>query len=330
MTKRDKPAVREHHRILQVKKQVAPELRRYPNVTGIGVGYKEIKGKRTGVVGIRVYVRKKLPANALAPEERLPKTIRGIPVDVIEAEFHTHQDPTNPADHRLRFDPLLGGISVGNLALGGSGTLGCSVFGNDIGEDLILSNWHVLCGSVNCAAGEIIIQPGTGGGDLGTPADVVATLYRWALADEVDAAVARLTGDRFLLKRQFGLGTVDQTVAPTLGMTVHKSGRTTGVTTATVTDVSADVTVTGYPMGDRTFRNQLVIENGNQVSRPGDSGSIWVDDQARAVGLNFAGSRDGKRGNANPIFSVLAALDINPKIGVTMHDFVAITSKLLF
>ena len=317
-----------HRKALEVKRSAVNELKAYPNVTGVGVGYKEIKGRRTRSVAIRVYVRKKLPLSALARDERLPKSIRGVPVDVIQAEFRAHQDPSNPADHRLRFDPLQGGISVGSLLLGGSGTLGCSVYGNDIQEDLILSNWHVLCGRPDCTAQDPIIQPGTGGGDLGTPSDVVATLLRWALTDEVDAAVARLTGDRFLLKQQCGLGSITAAVPPTLGMTVHKSGRTTGVTTGTITDVSADISV-DYEDATRSFVNQLAIQNGDQVSRPGDSGSIWVDDEGNAVGLNFAGTSDGKLGNANPILSVLAALDLDLRVGVTMHDFVALTAKLL-
>lgn len=317
-------------RALEVKRAVAEDLRSYPNVTGVGVGFKEVGGRRTRTVAIRVYVRKKVPLAELARADRLPKTVRGVPVDVIEADFEIHQDPANPADHRLRFDPLLGGISVGSVPTGGSGTLGCSVYGNDIGEDLILSNWHVLCGRVNCATTDAIIQPGTGGGDPGTLADQVATLFRSALTNEVDAAVARLTGDRFLLKQQFGLGSITRSAPPALGMTVRKSGRTTGVTTATITDVSADISVRGYPGGTRAFRNQLVIENGNQVSLPGDSGSVWVDTGGNAIGLNFAGSGDGKRGNANPIASVLAALDVSLNVGVTMQEFVALNAMLLF
>lgn len=322
--KRD-PALKKAH---SIKKEYEEELRSKANVTGVGVGYKVVAGKITDQLAVRVYVSKKLPVKSLDAGDVLPKIIDGVPVDVIEADFIVHQDPSIPADHRLRFNPLLGGISVGNLSLGGSGTLGVSVFDNVLAEDMILSNWHVLCGSFTCSQGEIIIQPGQGGGDTGGAGDVVATLYRSALTDEVDGAIARLTGDRFLLKEVFGRGFVSEITTPVLGMRVRKSGRTTGLTSGMITDESANITIRGYPNGDRNFRNQIIIENGSQVSRPGDSGSIWLDDSNRAVGLNFAGS--GNRGVANPMTAVVAALNINLKFGITMHDFVAITNNILF
>ena len=320
-----KPELKQAH---DVKKEFEAELKNKANVTGVGVGYKIINGKRTNQVCVRVYVSKKLPKASLDPGDVVPATINDVPLDVIEARFEVHQDPSVPADHRLHFNPLLGGISVGNFALGGSGTLGMSVFDNVLAEDMILSNWHVLCGSFMCTPGESIIQPGQGGGDTGGAGDVVATLYRFALTDEVDCAIARLTGDRFLLKEIFGRGTVTEVTSPQLGMRVRKSGRTTGLTSGVITDESANITIGGYPNGDRDFRNQVIIENGSQVSRPGDSGSIWLDDANRAVGLNFAGSGDS--GVANPMPAVLAALNINLKFGITMHDFVAITNNILY
>lgn len=316
-------AVKKAH---EVKKKNIKRLMNKANVTGVGIGYKIKDGKRTRQVAIRVYVSKKLPVSKLAPDDVLPKTIDNIPVDVIEANFIAHQDPSIPADHRLRFNPLLGGISIGNLILGGSGTLGVSVFDNSLGEDMILSNWHVLCGRNNCAAGEPVIQPGTGGGDTGGPGDLVATLHRFAITNQVDAAIARLSGHRFLLKELFGWGAVSGVAAPALGMRVRKSGRTTGITSGVISDESADITIS-YPDGDRDFQNQVIIENGSQVSRPGDSGSIWIDDSNNAVGLNFAGS--GSRGVANPMPVVLATLNINFRFGITMHDFVAISVNTL-
>jgi hypothetical protein len=102
------------------------------------------------------------------------------------------------------------------------------------------------------------------------------------------------------------------------------------VTVGTIGDVSADVDVdySSLGLGVRTFRNQIVIEDGDQVSRRGDSGSIWIDNSNRIIGLNFAGS--GTRGIANPISAVLQTLNIHLSVGVTMQDFIAITSNVLF
>jgi len=283
------------------------------------------------VISIRVYVAKKLPKQDLRPEELLPENVEGIPVDVIEATFQIHQDGSDLpiSEHQRRRNLLVGGISIGNLLLGGSGTLGASVFDNNSGQHMVLSNWHVLCGRFDCSVGEPIIQPGQGGGDSGGPGDMVARLHRFALTDEVDAAIARLTGHRFLLRQVLGIGAVWKVGTPGLGMPVRKSGRTTGVTVGTITDESADVDVGGYPDGTRTFHNQILIEDGNQISRKGDSGSVWIDDSNRVVGLNFAGSLSGDLGIANPISAVLQALNINLRVGVTMQDFIAVTSSIL-
>ena len=315
------PVLKKAH---ELKRKNKTRLMNKANVTGVGVGYKIKNGKRTNQVSIRVYVSKKLPKEKLSPRDLLPKKIENIPVDVIEAKFEVVLDPSIPANHRLRFDPLLGGISIGNSILGGSGTLGVSVFDNVLGEDMMLSNWHVLCGRLACASGEPVIQPGSGPGDAAGP--VVGTLYRAAMTNQVDGAIARLSGDRFLLKELFGWGHVSSVATPVLGMAVRKSGRTTGITSGVITDIDADISIT-YPDGvNRSLQNQVMIE-GTLASRPGDSGSIWIDDSNNAVGLNFA--RSGNMGVANPMPEVLSALNINFRFGITMHDFVAITANTL-
>ncbi len=310
-------------RAQELKRAYAGRLRAYPNVTGVGVGFKEVGGVRTDVTAVRVYVARKVPVGELAAADVLPTEVDGMPVDVIEARWVVH----DVADHRVRHDPMPGGISVGNIVLGGSGTLGGSVFDNRTQEDMILSNWHVLCGRDDCRPGEIIIQPGTGGGDTGTAADLIGGLHRAVLSDLVDCAIARLSGHRFLIRDLLEQGALTGVGSAALGADVRKSGRTTGATSATVTDISADVEVNGYPGGTHDFREQLIIE-GNQASLPGDSGSLWVDDGGRAVGLNFAGSGGG-RAIANRIEHVLDALEINVTQGVTQQALVATMSTTL-
>jgi hypothetical protein len=308
-------------RALELKGREASRLRSYPNVTGIGVGFKEVNGKVTDQVALRVYVEKKIPREELAPEDILPTQVGGMPIDVIEGKFRAHDDP---ADHQIRHQLLKGGISIGNLLLGGSGTISASVFDNLSGQQMVLSNWHVLCGRLNCRVGEPIIQPGNGGADGGGAADLIARLARWRFDDQVDAALAVLSGQRFCTDDLLHLGRVSTRVgSAVLGMHVMKSGRTTGVTDGKITDVSADITIDYQgSLGVRDLRNQLIIKNGNQVSLPGDSGSLWVDDDLRAVGLNFAGQDDGTLGIANPIGFVIEALEINFGPGVTLQDYV--------
>lgn len=318
----DDPRVR---RAREVKQAAAERLRAYPHVTGVGVGFREVGGSRTDEIAIRVYVDRKLPRSELSDQDLLPAEVDGIPVDVIEARFEVHGGPDPTAEHRRRHNPMRGGISVGNQVLVGSGTLGGSVFDNRSGRDLILSNWHVLCGSLTCAAGEPVSQPGTGGGDAGTGADLVGRLHRFVISDRVDAAVALLSGHRFLRRDLLNLGPFEGTAAPVLGAEVRKSGRTTGVTEAVITDVSATVEVVNYPQGTLTFDEQIVIED-DQPSARGDSGSLWIDGSNRVVGLNFAGSPG--LALANPITAVTAELDIDIDRGITMQHFLAATAAL--
>lgn len=319
----DPPADPVVRRVAGVKQAVAARLRSRAHVVGVGVGFKEVGGVRTEQVAIRVYVDQKLPRDQLAGADLLPEEIEGVPVDVIEARFEVHGGPDPTAEHRRRHNPMTGGISIGNVVLGGSGTLGGSVFDRRTRQDLILSNWHVLCGRLSCAVGEPIIQPGTGGGDPGTPADQVGRLHRAVISNRVDGAVARLSGHRFLRRDLLNLGLFAGTTGPVLGAGVRKSGRTTGATDAVITDVSADVEVTNYPQGTLGFVDQIVIEDDNPSAR-GDSGSLWVDRSGRVVGLNFAGSPG--RAIANPIGDVIDALDIDIDNGISMQHFLAATT----
>ena len=68
----------------RAKKAVEKDLLNRPGVTGVDIGFKEVGGKRTEQLAIRVLVRKK---RDVRPEERLPKTIEGFPTDVIERRY---------------------------------------------------------------------------------------------------------------------------------------------------------------------------------------------------------------------------------------------------
>lgn len=306
----------------EVKARAASRLLAYPNVTGLGVGYKMVRGRRTDEVCLRVYVSPKVPEHELQPSEVLPTEVEGVPVDVIEAEFKMFPRAAAAEDPEARHDPLLGGISVGSLDRDHTGTLGSWAVDNFSGELLMLSNWHIFCGSPACTAGERIVQPGPKDG--GASQDLVARLHRWALTDMVDAAVARLTGDRPLLQEVLGLGPVSDVREPLLGLRVHKSGQTTGVTTGFVVDESATIRVGDYPGGTQTFRNQFVVQGEGEIAGHGDSGSIWIDDLSWLVGLLFAGTPSFAV--ANPMLAVLDALNIS--IGLSVIDLISASSTL--
>jgi hypothetical protein len=111
------------------------------------------------------------------------------------------------------------------------------------------------------------------------------------------------------------IGTISsQTVAAYVGQDVKKSGRTTGLSRATVDALNATVSVTyenecaGGTAFTKTFNGQIITTNkGGKFLSGGDSGSLMVEDvdnNPRAVGLLFAGSN--RFAVANPIGEVLS------------------------
>ncbi len=97
-----------------------------------------------------------------------------------------------------------------------------------------------------------------------------------------------------------------------------KSGRTTGLTCASISALNLDVEVDYFkncaetvPYLSKTFTNQIAIE-GNEFSDAGDSGALVVDaSNAEPVGLFFAGGVTNtgvSEGVANPAPTVLTEL----------------------
>ncbi len=67
-----------------VKRTHAESLLKMANVVGLGVGLRQRDGKLTDEVALIVLVRQKHPIDHLHPEEQIPASIEGVPVDVQE------------------------------------------------------------------------------------------------------------------------------------------------------------------------------------------------------------------------------------------------------
>ncbi len=127
----------------------------------------------------------------------------------------------------------------------------------------------------------------------------------------LDAAIA-VVADESLIKRTSILGIPLFNPKPEVavpGMRVIKSGRTTGVTTGIITATRVNGTQVNYgtPGAPRiaTFNDtiQIVSDNNKPFSKPGDSGSVILDQQTgRPVALLFAG--DGTTTTACDIAAV--------------------------
>lgn len=70
----------------EVKKRHSKALLKMPNVVGLAVGPKSIKGVLTDTMAIKIYVKKKMPREVLSRDACVPMKIDGIPTDVEERE----------------------------------------------------------------------------------------------------------------------------------------------------------------------------------------------------------------------------------------------------
>lgn len=173
---------------------------------------------------------------------------------------------------------------------------GSGIGSSGSGLALILSNNHVLANSTTgrdrrARRGDPVLQPGPHDGGKAEK-DVIATLWRYIPISKrkinlVDAALARPVAPGLIRPEILGLGKVVGTREAVLGMEVRKSGRTTGLTSGVVRVLQATVKVEYGFARPVSFAGQIVT---TAMSAGGDSGSLVLDRQNRAVGLLFAGS----------------------------------------
>ncbi|MFW6281552.1 MAG: hypothetical protein ACOC1O_02000 [bacterium] len=147
------------------------------NVVGLGYGIKERNGKRTGDEALVVLVKEKVPAKKLRKKDIIPQTLGSIKTDVIEVGELKFMDLRTEKSR-----PAQPGISIGHYKIS-AGTFGAVVKDKRSGENLILSNNHVLANISNgkdnrSEIGDAILQPGSH--DNGNnPDDIIAKLERF-------------------------------------------------------------------------------------------------------------------------------------------------------
>jgi hypothetical protein len=323
-------------RVRGVKARHVDRLLARRNVVGCGVGYKVVDGAQTDELSLVVSVTHKVHRSALAPRDLVPSQVDGVPTDVVElGVLRALQGP------RDRWRPVVPpGVSLGHYRIT-AGTFGCLVERD--GEPFILSNNHVLADINQGQAGDPILQPGPADGgtmadQIATLADFVPIDFgalepdcelvkgatgaaNWIAerlgsrhrlqairqtpgVNQVDAALARPLSPDLVTNEILFIGPPTGAAAATLGTSVQKTGRTTGHTTGTITQIDATVRI-DYLGALAVFEDQLIA---SAMSQPGDSGSAVLDVEKRVVGLLFAGSDYATI--LNPIHAVLAALEV--------------------
>ena len=314
-----KPVIREQD-VKSIVRSQAQHFLKQANITSVGVGYKITNGKTTDDLSVQFTVGSKVAPERLEsagisplPSHFTLKNGKTVPVDIIERSYEVHyeivSDPeaetlseavSDTRTYRSRQDPLMPGISISHVD-GTAGTIGAIVYDNDSGKPCVLSNWHVLQGS----SGQIndpIVQPGPYD-DSSIDDNIMGSLLRSHLGVAGDCALASIT-DRGFKEEIFALQTTPKRVARVnIGDKVVKSGRTTGVTYGLVKRVEVTFKINYRGMGEQLIGgfeirpNPKKLPEDGEISKGGDSGSLWLIDNGDAAtdiaaGLHFAGETD--------------------------------------
>lgn len=330
-------------RIRGLMRQHEKNLMKMDNVVGLGVGYKIVGGKITKEPAVLVLVKKKVPEEALLARHRVPRALGHTSTDVIEVGEVRLLDARVE-----RARPAKPGMSIGHyrISAGTFGALvKDEVTGEPLilSNNHVLANATDGYDGKS-KVGDSILQPGAHDG--GTPSDIIATLERFvpiskntsasrcAIAHKIerglngvlrlvkpdykltfvkkssarnliDAAVAKPVKSQDVASDIVGLGKISGISEVKLGNTLKKSGRTSGITSSKVNAIDVVLKVMIGPEEEATFYDQILT---GPMAQPGDSGSIVIDSDMRAVGLLFAGSDQATI--INPITTVMKLLKI--------------------
>lgn len=214
---------------------------------------------------------------------------------------------------RDRREVIIGGISGANANLTGqSGTLGyfCTRrsklrWGT---ETCIISNFHVLVDprKPDVDDSDLIVQPSPGEAESNRPIGMLLKYSPLKFGNDmsspnhIDAAIAQLWESSPHTPVLPFIGSLEghvekKDVRP--GEPVRKYGRTTGLTKGLIFSIFLDIRVLYERTGQSAFfQDQFLIEPSlprfRMFVKPGDSGSLVVNERQLAVGLIFAGVPD--------------------------------------
>lgn len=329
----------------QILKRHRKDLLALPNVVGVGIGGKQTHGVETGEFALVVFVEKKLPPEFLPRGALVPKSLGKIKTDVVETgRFRLLVENVG----RYRPAPPGVSIGHYQITAGTFGAVvydrqtGKPLI---LSNNHILAN-RTNGADGRAQQGDPILQPGPYDGGL-LERDKIGVLTRFVpirykeepatcpmaagfegymnsllriyhprysvrlfrlteTYNLVDCAVAEPVNPEIIVPEIRKIGPVRGTAEPESGMAVKKCGRTTNLTTGTIWYTAVTVTVDIGDNKEALFEDQFLTD---AISRPGDSGSLVLDEKNRAVGLLFAGSNSYSV--CNRIQNVLEALDVH-------------------
>ena len=270
-----------------------------PNVIGVGVARRRVRGVVTDEPVVITYVSRKLPLDALRQDERVPALLEvdgeEVRTDVVEVG-EPHFVAVDTATHR----PLRGGCQIGTA--GGSGTGGALMYDRRDQQVVLLTNSHVLTTAAEpmyLPANTVVNQP-TGGTRIGQSKRIAPVALaplgpaNFKYYATVDAGIVSVDGN---IPVEFDVLEIAGkhpfvVLPPYEGLEVVRRGFRTQLRTGTVEAIDQTVIVKASN-GDRHRVGPGVfsIRSPERLisAMPGDSGSLVVDAQGGAArGLVFA------------------------------------------
>ncbi|MBI5837553.1 MAG: hypothetical protein HZB25_09935 [Candidatus Eisenbacteria bacterium] len=289
--------------VMQLQDENTEQLMSIPGVVGTGTG-----ASWNGAPAIVVYTSKAIVGG-------VPTSIKGVPVDLrYVGDVRAYEDDDAVVSKGGGVAPYVGGggtvaaaaatlqmgTSTGNDKECASGTLGCVVLKG--GVKYFLSNNHVFARQNAAAKGERIDAPGRYDARpqcAQTPQIATLTDFQaisFSSNNTIDAAIAQpISGLAYTCAEAGGYTPSSTVVAPSVGLAVKKTGRTSGLTTGSIQAINVTIRV-GYTGGTATFVGQ--IQTPGKFIRSGDSGSLMVTQSGNnPVGLCFAGSSQASFSN---------------------------------
>ncbi|MNK09417.1 hypothetical protein D3C87_273760 [compost metagenome] len=280
--------LKEQNRLYRAAKKIAVPYRHQPGIIDIDFGMKRVGGIPTDELAIRFKTTKKLEPGFMKSRDIFPATLGEFKTDVIEVQPELHgkfQDP------RLPIRPLTGGIQIIGeewISVDYFGTLGC-IFPFR-GMILGITNYHVLYGDLS-------------------PATVLNDFVgkKFIFQNQYDPARNMSIGKSFgAFNMELDYATIfldpkvkkEPSINGIRGFTDPLSAKPASKLMLGVTRVVKSGIATGRTFGVVDGRSLLhppmitIFEDKNDpqpegdLSRPGDSGAVWViDDQSNMITL---------------------------------------------
>jgi len=227
----------------------------------------------------------------------------------------------NITTHRDCHNVPMGGCQIAPEGAGWVGTLGGACSFQDVNDGKryfgCITNWHVANGG-RFGQGAPIGQPSGQGPKFGEQRTWEPIGFN-NQNNVMDVAFidCGIDGKHYILPEMIGLGKLNSSpqLELSVGMTVMKTGRTTGIQKNGRITATGVTTFVDYGNGNvGKFVNQIQIQQtGRDFSAAGDSGSLIVDKNVRPTALLFAGS--GATTIASPLKPIIDKFKISFNLG---------------